>query len=177
MLVCVCLWVCVCGSGGAPNVPVCVRPTDLTEVLLYQVSISNSRVLPPDNETVALIYQCCIETCTDQSVGVMGWKDVNVIHEKFKYSWSHHMNQGVLINAAAETNCWRSELIRMHYVEGAKNNVVWRKTAARVELLWTSEHAAPMMLRSMVTHIRALLKTALLLCGGFTSYYSNYTNI
>lgn len=55
-------------------------------------------------DTVALVYQSCLEMCVDLRAGVKVRKDLSVIHENSVYGQSQRMNQRVLINAAAETD-------------------------------------------------------------------------
>lgn len=66
--------------------------------------------------TMALIYQCCVETCAYLRV-MIHYVPVNVIHENLEYGQSQLKNQQVQINAVAENDCQRSRLTRTHCLE------------------------------------------------------------
>ena len=52
--------------------------------------------------SLALIYQSCVKTGADLSTELVVRQDTCVIYETFVSDQSQHMNDRVLINAAAE---------------------------------------------------------------------------
>lgn len=54
---------------------------------------------------MALIYQCCLETCANLRVMVQKDVPVNVIHENLEYGQFQLKKQQVQINAVAENDC------------------------------------------------------------------------